>query len=79
MISVEHGNTSTDKDEGGIQVLVVLPGIISVEIFGFSAVYGEEVGSGIVCPEGFNELLEGGVEAGRSVSVLSSSPAATIK
>ena len=51
------------EDEGGVQVLVVLPGVISVELFRFSAVHSEEVGSGIVGPEGFNELLEGGVEA----------------
>ena len=54
----------TDEDEGGVQVFVVLFHIISVELFGFSAVDGEEVGPGIVGPEGFEELLEGRLEAG---------------
>jgi len=64
MTSTEYGSTQTHKDEGRIQVFVVLPGIISVEFFRFFTVYGKEVGSGVVGPEGFNELLEGGVEAG---------------
>jgi len=55
----------THKDEGCIQVLIVLPGIISVKLFRFSAVYGEEVGLGVVGSEGFKEVLEGGMEAGR--------------
>ena len=55
----------THKNEGCVQVIVVLPGIISVKLFGFSAVHGEEVCSGIVGPEGFKELLEGGMEASR--------------
>jgi len=54
----------THEDEGGVQILVVLFGIISVELFGFHAVHGEEVGSGIVGPEGFKEFLESGMEAG---------------
>ena len=66
MISEEYGNAPTDEDEGGVQVIVVLPGIISVKLFGFSAVRGEEVCSGIVGPEGFKELLEGGMKASRS-------------
>jgi len=54
----------TDKDEGGVEVLVVLFRIISVKLFGFSAVNGEEVCPGIVGSEGFKEILEGGMEAG---------------
>ena len=54
----------TDEDEGGVQVLVVLFRIVSVKIFGFPAVHGEEVCPGIVGPEGFKELFEGGMEAG---------------
>ena len=53
----------TDEDEGGVEVLVVLFRIVSVKLLGFSAVDGEEVGTGIVGPEGFEELLEGGMEA----------------
>ena len=64
VISMEYGNTPTHEDEGRVQILVVLFGIISVKLFGLSAVYGEEVGSGIVGPEGFKEFLEGGMEAG---------------
>ena len=54
----------TDEDEGGVQVLVVLFRIVSVKIFGFSAVDGEEVCPRIVGPEGFEELLEGRLETG---------------
>ena len=60
-----YGNTRTYEDEGCVQVLVVLLRIVSVKLFGLSAVYGEEVGSGIVDSEGFEELLEGGMEASR--------------
>ena len=54
----------TDEDEGGVEVLVVLFRIVSVKIFGFSAVDGEEVCPRIVGPEGFEELLEGRLETG---------------
>jgi len=54
----------TDEDEGGVQVLVVLFRIISVKFFGFPTIHGEEVVPGIVGPEGFKELFEGGMEAG---------------
>ena len=54
----------TDEDEGGVEVLVVLFHIVSVKLFGFSAVDGEEVGPGIFGPEGFEELLEGRLETG---------------
>jgi len=57
--------TQTHKDEGRVQVFVIFPGIISVKFFRLSAVYGEEVISRIVGPEGFKEFLEGGMEAGR--------------
>jgi hypothetical protein len=64
-MNTEYGNTPTHEDEGRVQVLVIFFRIISVKLFGFSAVYGEEVGSGIVGPEGFKELLEGGMEASK--------------
>ena len=41
---MEYGNAPTHEDEGRVQVLVVLFSIISVKLFGFSAIYGEEVG-----------------------------------
>ena len=53
----------TDEDEGRVQVLVVLPRMISVKLSRFSAVYGEEVGSWIVGPQWLKKLLEGGMEA----------------
>jgi len=53
----------TDEDEGGVEVFVVLFRIVSVKLFGFSAIHGEEVVSGIVGSERFKELLEGGMEA----------------
>ena len=65
MISTEYGDALTHKDEGRVQVFVVLPGIISVKLSRLSAVYGEEVGPGVVGSEGFKEVLEGGMEAGR--------------
>jgi len=63
-IGVGYGNMRAHEDKGRVQVLVVLFRIISVKFFGFSAVHGEEVCSGIVGPERFKELLEGGMEAG---------------
>ena len=54
----------TDEDEGRIQVLVVLFRVIPVKFFRFSAVYSEEVGTGIVSPQWFEEFFEGGMEAG---------------
>ena len=54
----------TDEDEGGVEVLVVLFHVVSVKLFGFPAVDGEEVGPGIIGPEGFKEFFEGGMEAG---------------
>ena len=62
--STECGNNLTHKDEGGVQVLVVLFRVIAVKLFGFSAVYGKEVCSGIIGPQRFGELFEGGMEAG---------------
>jgi len=63
MTSAEYGNTQTHKDEGRVQVLIVLPGIVPVKFFRFFAVCSEEVVSRIVGPEGFKELLEGEMEA----------------
>jgi len=54
----------TDEDERGVEVFVVLFRIISVKLFGFLAIHGEEVGPRIVGPERFKELLEGGMKAG---------------
>ena len=38
------GNQKTDKDEGCVQILVVLLGVIAVKFPGFLAVHGKEVG-----------------------------------
>ena len=65
MISVEYGNTPAHKNEGCVQVLVVLPRIISVKLLGFSAVYCEEVGSGVIGPERLKKLFEGGMDASK--------------
>ena len=54
----------TDEDQGRVQVFVILFRMIPVKLFRFSTVYGEEVGTGIVGPQGFEELFEGGMEAG---------------
>ena len=34
----------THKDEGSVEVLVILPRVISIELVGFLAVDGKEVG-----------------------------------
>jgi hypothetical protein len=62
----KYWKQNAHEDEGGVQVFVVLPCIVSVELFGFSAVYGEEVGAGIVGPQRVEEFLEGGMEASES-------------
>jgi len=54
-------NRVTDENEGCVQVLVILSGVIPVEFFRFFAVHGEEVGTRVV---GIEEFLEGGVKAG---------------
>ena len=58
------GNKATNEDKGRVQVLVVLPRVISVKLCRFSTICGEEVGSGIVGPQRFEELLEDRMEAG---------------
>lgn len=54
---------ATDEDERCVEVLVVLPCIITVEFFRFPSVCGKKVCAGIVCPEGLKEVFEGGTEA----------------
>ena len=50
VFSVGDGNPTTHKDEGRVQVLVVLFRIVSVEFSRFSAVDGEEVGPRVIAP-----------------------------
>jgi len=57
-------NKTTDEDEGRVQVLVVLFRVIAIKLSRFSTVYSKEVGSGILGPQRFDKLFEGGVEAG---------------
>ena len=57
-------NLRTYKDERRVQVFVVLSSVISVELFGFSAVHGKEVGPRVIGPQWIEELLEGRIEAG---------------
>ena len=64
VLSADGRNKTTDEDEGCVQVLVILLRVIAVKLSGLPAVDGEEVGSGIVGPQRFEELFEGGVEAG---------------
>ena len=59
---------ATDENEGGVEVLVVFPRIVTVKLFRFSAVYREKVCAGVVCPEGLKEFLEGGTKAKFPVS-----------
>ena len=50
-VSTGDGNQTTDEDKGRVQVLVVLFRVIAIELPRFSAVYSEEVGSGILGPQ----------------------------
>ena len=60
-----HPDWITHKDQGGVEVLVILLGIVSVEFGGFLAIDGEEVGAGVVGFQWLEELLEGRTEAYR--------------
>ena len=62
-LSFRDGNKTTDEDKRRVQVLVILFRVIPVKLFRFFAVCGKEVGPGIVGPEWFDELFEGGMEA----------------
>ena len=53
----------THEDEGGIEIFVIFLGVLSVELFGFLSIYGEEVGAGVVRSQRIEELFEGGMEA----------------
>ena len=46
----------------GVEVLVVLPRVVTVELFGFPAIYREKIRAGVACPEWLKELLEGGMD-----------------
>ena len=60
----DYRNRATDEDKGRVQILVILFRVIPVKLFGFSAIYSEEVGSGIIGSQWFSELFEDGTEAG---------------
>ena len=53
----------THEDESGIEIFVIFLGVLSVELFGFLSIDGEEVGAGVVCSQRIEELFEGGMEA----------------
>ena len=57
----------THKDEGSVEVLVILPGALSVKLIRFLAVDSEEVCAWVIGPQWLEELLEGGLEAGGEV------------
>ena len=65
-----HLDRIAHKNEGRIEILVILLGIVSVEFSGLLAIDGEEVGAGIVGPQWFEELLEGRMEAYRRSDIL---------
>ena len=58
------------KNEGGVEILVILFGIVFIEFGGLLSIDGEEVGAGITGPQWFEELLEGRMEAYRSSDIL---------
>ena len=62
--SMKYGNRTTYEDKGCVQILVVLPCIISVELFRFPSIDSEEVGPRVLSSEWIEELLKGRMEAG---------------
>jgi hypothetical protein len=44
-LSLRKGNQITYEDEGGIQVFVVFPRVLSVKVLRLLAIYGEKVGA----------------------------------
>ena len=67
VFSLGSGNRTTHKDEGRVQVLVILFRIASVKLIGLLAVDGKEVCAGIIGPQRIEELFENGMEAIRWV------------
>ena len=59
VFSAEGGNMATHEDEGRVEILVVLPRIVSVKLVGLLTIDGEEVGAGIIGPQWVEELFEG--------------------
>ena len=51
------------KNEGGVEILVILFGIVFIKFGGLPSIDGEEVGAGITGPQWLEELLEGRMEA----------------
>lgn len=64
VFSGESGNMTTHKDEGRVEILVILLRVVSVEFVGLLTIDGEEVCAGIIGPQWIKELLEGRMEAG---------------
>jgi len=60
VFSTDYRKEATDEDKGRVQILVVLFGVIAVKLPGLSAVYSEEVGPRVICPQRVKELFEGG-------------------
>ena len=54
-----------NKDQGGVEILVILLGIVSVKFGSLLAIDSEEVGAGVVGLQWLEELPEGRVEANR--------------
>ena len=64
MLGAEDGYQATHKDEGRVQVLVILFRVVSVKFCGFLAIHSEEVGPRVTSPERIGEFFEDGMEAG---------------
>jgi len=58
-----YRNQIAYEDERRVEILVVLPCVVSVKFVGLFAVDGEEVGAGIIGSQWLEEFFEGGVEA----------------
>ena len=65
-----YPDRNAHKNEGGVEVLVILLDIVFIEFGGLPSIDGEEVGAGITGPQWFEELLEGRMEAYRRSDIV---------
>ena len=60
-----YRNPTTYENEGRVQVLVVLPSVVSVELFRFPPIHGKKVGPRVIGPQRIEEFFKGGMETGQ--------------
>ena len=70
----EYEHSITHEDKRCVQVLVILPGVILIKLFGFPPIKGKEVGPRVASPQWVEEFLEGGMEAEQDADVSDNLP-----